>query len=194
MLTTERVLSQTTRTGTSVVGVLFRHRSGNSLRTLMAFEDGNAGLYEVESRVEFDSADPFSWTHYVHRDNGAYRDRERHADDPDTSIPGHAVHALVEAVAAAGPGDSHEYTCHVVDEVDDTIAPAVVRREGNQVVVRVGDLVTLHDIVDGVVARSVWGDDFVSEVVADADTALAGAPHQVQQRATRFLADLELVS
>ena len=82
-------------------GVLVRRVSPTSLATLTCFTEPGL-LHHVENRVEFDSDDPFSWTHYVHHDGATFLEREHEASDPGETVPSYAEWLLVHRLLQSG--------------------------------------------------------------------------------------------
>jgi len=153
---------------------------------------GEPALHAVESRIEFDSSDPFSFTHLVHLTPEGTHRISRAADAPADVLPGYAEFLVVRALAEADAGDSHEQVATVLDEATGELVPSIFRREGDQIVRRVGDQVqATHEVRDGQVVQTDWGDGFVSVVVLSEDDVLESVPHRVQQRTARFLDDIE---
>lgn len=164
-------------------GVLVRRVSPTSLATLTCFTEPGL-LHHVENRVEFDSDDPFSWTHYVHHDGETFLEREHEASDPGDTVPSHAEWLLVHRLLQSG---DREVAFTRLDEETGETAPAILVHEADEVVLYVdGRATNRHRVVGDEVLASDWG-GIGSRPVAEMAELVEGLDNQVAVRLRNFV-------
>lgn len=170
------------------VGAIVRRVEPTSLSTLLCFTSPD-GLHHVESRIEFDDADPFHWTHYVQHDDDSFVERDKQPGDPANVVPGHAEYLLVNQLLESGDAEL-EFT--LLDERTGELRPAVLSHKGDEVGLYSEEhLLNRHRVVGDEVIASDWEGNG-SRLVHDVNELLDGLDDAVCVRVRNFLRGQEI--
>lgn len=164
-------------------GALVRKITPTSLATLTCFAEPE-GLFHAESRIEFDSEDPFSWRHFVQHTGDEFLERDHEAGDPGNVVPSYAEYLLVHELLRTGDKQL-EFTR--LDEGSGALQPARLVHDGDEVYLEVdGKVTNRHRVVGDEVLASDW-DGIGSRPVHDLGELLDGLDGRVAVAVRNFV-------
>lgn len=165
------------------IGVLLRHLAPTSLATMVCF--GNkAEPYWVQSRIEFDHADPRTWTHYFHQVGDKLFEQERPDGLPRDTIPGYAEYLVALKLAEEAEGGMD---VHIYQEDSGKLSEARFIRAPHRVGIQMGDSIRQHWIYDDQIVASEWGEGATSHRMRNTEELMLGLDENVKRAASQFL-------